>query len=405
MSGKKKWRNILKSIFRFIISAGIIFGVFFAIGIGVASYIDKSAPAGQVLSEEGQEEEEPQKPLDIDGPRINILALGVDTRNGEEHSRSDTMILTSIDPDFKKIVLVSIPRDTQVTLKGSKEKICTANFYGGPKYAVSTVESLMGIKIDHYVLADFKAFESIIDIIGGVTIDVPQRMYKPSEGINLQSGEQQLLNGHDALAYVRFRDYANGDIERTQHQQLFLRALTEEILKPVNIVKAPYIAKEVNKYLQTDMSLGTVLKLASWVPFFSKDSITAQTLPGYFYDERDARGNLINSFWLADAAKAKTLVDTMFTGEEVAVFQAGVKVDQNVNAARQAATTTTVSNSSNNSNRSEKEAAEEQKIENSSDNDKTASNDKEQDNIVITGVNNAGEISLSGGNNNQPPKI
>ncbi|MDR1159286.1 MAG: LCP family protein [Syntrophomonadaceae bacterium] len=403
MSGKKKWRNVLKSIFRFIISAGIIFGVFFAIGIGVASYIDKNTEAEQVLSSEAVQEEEPQKPLDIDGPRINILALGVDSRNGEEHSRSDTMILASIDPDFKKIVLVSIPRDTQVTLKGSREKICTANFYGGPKYAVSTVESLMGIKIDHYVLADFKAFESIIDIIGGVTIDVPQRMYKPSEGINLQSGAQQLLNGHDALAYVRFRDYANGDIERTQHQQLFLRALTEEMLKPVNIVKAPYIAKEVNKYLQTDMSLGTVLKLATWVPFFSKDSITAQTLPGYFYDERDARGNLINSFWLADAAKAKTLVDTMFTGEEVAVFQAGVKIEQNVNAARQV--TTTVSNSSNNGNRSEKETAEAQKIQNSGNDDKTAPNVKEQDNIVKTVVNNAEESSLNGSNNNQQPKI
>ncbi|MDR1615482.1 MAG: LCP family protein [Syntrophomonadaceae bacterium] len=347
-SGRKKLRGGLKSVFRFIISAGIIFGVFFAIGIGVAAYIDKNTSAEPVLSEAVQEkEEEIATPLDINGPRINILALGVDMRNGEEHSRSDVMILASIDPDLKKVALVSIPRDTQVTLKGSEEKICAANFYGGPEYAVSTVENLMGIKIDHYILADFQAFENIIDIIGGVTIDIPQRMYKPSEGINLQPGEQQLLNGHDALAYVRFRDYATGDIERTQHQQMFLTALAEEMLKPLNIIKLPSIAKEVNKHLQTDMSVGTILKLASWVPFFSKDSIAAQTLPGYFHDIRDAHGTLLNSFWIADAAKAKTLVSTMFTGEEVAVFQPAAEVNQNVTAAARQNTVV----SGNNSNR------------------------------------------------------
>ncbi len=304
----------MKLFLKKIFLIAIVFGLFFGVGCGIAGML---APNSQTVATDTA----PDTKID-DSKRTNILLLGVDARNGETISRSDTIILASIDPKQNKVALVSIPRDTKISGSsvGGMDKINSANVTGGPEFAVEKVEELMNENIDYYVEIDFEGFKNIIDALGGVNIDVDQKMYKPSEGINLKPG-LQTLDGDGALAYVRFRDYPLGDIERTEHQQVFLKALSQEVLKPSTIVKLPTLAKEIQANVKTNLGLKDMLKIASWAPGFNSESVIAQTLPGSFYNQRNAQGILTASYWIADKTKTATLLDTMLNGQTVAVVQ------------------------------------------------------------------------------------
>ena len=305
--------------FKYALITGLVFGLFFGIGAGVTSMFSSST---NLLLEDGEENEEGLTRQD--GKLTNILVLGVDARPGETKSRSDTMMIVSIDPKLDKAAIISIPRDTKVEMPGTdNDKICVANVIGGPEYAVKMVEKLTNTKLDYYVELDFKGFKEVVDILGGVTVNVPERMYKPSEDINLYPGTKK-LNGRDALAFVRYRDYVNGDIDRANMQQYFLKALAEEILQPKTITKLPKLVKQANSHITTNMGVTDMLRIASWAPGFTADSVTTQTLPGTFYDVRDANGILVNSYWIADQGALKGLVDNMMQGKTVAVIQ-GVK--------------------------------------------------------------------------------
>jgi len=302
----------MKLFIKRIFALAVVFGLFFGVGCGI---VDLLSPDVKTVTTD-----ETDAPPVEDGKRTNILLLGVDARKGETISRSDTIILASIDPELNKAAVVSIPRDTKISgsASGGMDKINAANVIGGPELAVEKVEELMNEKIDYYVEIDFEGFKNIIDAMGGVTINVDQRMYKPSEDINLKPG-LQTLDGRDALAFVRFRDYPMGDIERTAHQQEFIKALGKEILKPGTIVKLPSLVKEARANVKTNLGIKDMLKMATWAPGFSGESIVAQTLPGSFYDQRNSKGVLTASYWIADKTKTATLLDTMLSGQTVAV--------------------------------------------------------------------------------------
>ena len=297
----------VKALFKFILVFGLVFGISFGLGTSIHKLL--------LTDNEPRTTDTPV----AKGERTNILLLGVDERPGEKQGRSDTMILASIDPKLNKVALVSIPRDTQINVTGSSlDKINSANMVGGPTLAAKKVEELTGEKVDYYVEMNFKGFAKIIDAVGGVNINVDQRMYKPSEDIDLKPG-QQLLDGSQALAFVRFRGYALGDIERTEHQQIFLKALGQELLQPKNIIKLPSLIKVADQNIDTNLSMADMLKMVAWVPGFGSDSIVAQTLPGYFLDKRDAYGNLTASYWIADKTKTEGLLEKMLSGQTVAV--------------------------------------------------------------------------------------
>ena len=301
----------MKSYLQFMLMMGLVFGIFYALGVGLVSAFIP-----------GTEQALNNDPSAIaDKKRTNILILGVDARPGDINSRSDTLILASIDPTRNKVAVVSIPRDTQINgAAGSgMDKINSANVTGGPQLAVKEVERLMGEKVDYYVEMNFEGFKKIVDTLGGVSINVDQRMYKPTEDINLQPGVQR-LDGSDALAFVRYRGYVQGDIERTAHQQEFIKALGKELLQPATIAKLPQLIREANTYVDTNLRLTDMLKMATWAPGFNAESIVAQTLPGYFLDKRDANGVLTASYWVADTKQASTLLDKMLDGQTVAVL-------------------------------------------------------------------------------------
>ena len=252
-----------------------------------------------------------------EGHRLNVLLLGVDARKGETMARSDTLILASVDTKSKQMSLLSIPRDTRVNIpKHGWDKINAADALGGPEMSMKVVSDLLGIPVKYYVQANFNGFKNIVDALGGVTLDVEQNMYHedPDDGgayeINLRKGVQR-LDGDKALQYVRYREYAMGDIDRTTHQQRFLVALAKEMLQPSTILKLPTLVPEINKHVKTNLSVSDMVTLASAGKKLENGNIVAQTLPGR---PLNIDGG---SYWGVDPAEAKQMVAKLFNGETV----------------------------------------------------------------------------------------
>lgn len=185
---------------------------------------------------------------------INVLVLGCDEREGESVARADVIIVATLRPEAKEVSMFSLPRDTRVAIEGhGHDKINHAMSYGGIPLVQSSVENLLGIEIDHYVKVNFDGFINVIDALGGVNVEVPTRMYKPLEAIDLLPG-YQTLDGADALAFVRWRGDGTGDYGRIERQQQFIAALSEK-LKGMRLSQALDVASAVMDSIETDMSV------------------------------------------------------------------------------------------------------------------------------------------------------
>jgi len=193
----------------------------------------------------------------------NILFLGVDG-DAESSSRSDSMILVSVDYAHRKIKLTSFLRDSWVYIpsKGKNAKLNAACTYGGPQLVADTIEYNFGINIDHYVMVDFEMFTNIIDCLGGVDVEVTE---KEADFINrttrqtVDYGESVHLNGEEALVYCRIRKL-DSDYNRTLRQRKVISALIEQA-KTAGISKIIQTMKDVFPLIQTDMSVSEINKL------------------------------------------------------------------------------------------------------------------------------------------------
>ena len=167
----------------------------------------------------------------------NILVLGTDSRTSAGDpsqweagaQRTDAMMIMQISGDKKDVSVMSIPRDSWVDIPGHGEgKINAAYSYGGPSLTIQTVENLTGIRISHFVIADFESFQNLTNELGGVTINLkePQTL----AGTEFPAGAQH-LNGKQALAYTRERkSLPGGDLDRVKRQQTWMRAIVREVL-------------------------------------------------------------------------------------------------------------------------------------------------------------------------------
>lgn len=213
--------------------------------------------------------------------RVTVLLIGLDYRDwsaGEKYSRSDTMILLTLDPLTKTAGMLSIPRDMWVAIPGFKHgKINTAYYLGesyhlpggGPGLAVKTVEQFLGVPINYYAQIDFGAFIRFIDEIGGVKIDVPYKIKVDPLGDNntktLKPGVQT-LPGDLALAYARNRYTEGGDFDRAQRQQQVIMGIRNRILHfemlPTLIAKAPTLYQQLSSGVHTNLGLDEIIRLA-----------------------------------------------------------------------------------------------------------------------------------------------
>lgn len=215
--------------------------------------------------------------------RVTILLLGLDYRDweaGNNYSRSDTMILLTLDPLSFTAGILSVPRDLWVAIPGfSHAKINTAHYLGdayklpggGPGLAVKTVEQFLGVPIHYYARIDFGAFVRFIDEIGGVKIDVPEPITIDLRGSavgskkTLQPGVQ-VLPGEWALAYARARYTEGGDFDRAERQQQVILAIRDRILSldmlPILINKASVLYQELSSGIHTNLDIDEAIKLA-----------------------------------------------------------------------------------------------------------------------------------------------
>jgi polyisoprenyl-teichoic acid--peptidoglycan teichoic acid transferase len=231
--------------------------------------------------------------------RVNILLLGGDSRglDPSDLPRSDSIMVASIDPVSKKAHLFSILRDTYVKIPDNGEdRINAAITTGGPNLAMKTVSDLLGIPIQYYVYTDFKGFMALVDSIGGIDFEVEKDMkWSDSEDnhlydINLKKGMQH-LDGKTALQYVRFRHDAMSDFTRTERQRNFLKAVASKLQTTSSIVKLPRILNAVDPYIETNLSINNMLKLAS-LGFEAKSDgiVSAQLPPTELLDVKTIRG-------------------------------------------------------------------------------------------------------------------
>ena len=199
--------------------------------------------------------------------RVNIMLMGVDERK-EDVGRSDTLMVASLNADQDKVSLLSIPRDTRVKIKRhGYDKINAAYAYGGEALSQSTVESFLGINIDHYIIVNTNSFGKMIDAIGGVDIDVDNRMFYEDPWddngglvIDLKPGLQH-MDGKTAITYVRYRD-EEGDAGRVRRQQKFMRACFDKLSDPSMMMKLPEIIKEARNAVKTDLSISEMIEIA-----------------------------------------------------------------------------------------------------------------------------------------------
>ena len=191
-----------------------------------------------------------------------VLALGSDAREQDEVSRSDTMILTRVDPLAGKITMLSIPRDTKVQIEGhGTQKINAAYAFGGVAGAVHAVHELTGAPISQVALVRFDGIESLVDYLGGVSVNVPVAVNDPSyTGLVLPAGPTE-MDGHTALLFSRARHgFDLGDYQRQKDQRILIEAIMDKMLaNPPH--KLPEVVSHMGGMLGTTMRMYTILPL------------------------------------------------------------------------------------------------------------------------------------------------
>ena len=213
--------------------------------------------------------------------RVSLLVMGLDYRDweaGEGPPRTDTMILLSVDPINRTAGMISIPRDLWVSIPGyDYGRINTAYQLGeaynhpggGPALAAETVEQLLGVPIDYYAQIDFGTFVRFIDIIGGVKINVTEKIKIDPLGDgntrNLKPGTYTLA-GDLTLAYVRARKTEGGDFDRAMRQQEVILAIRKQILNYKLLTtlgpQAPVLYQELSSGINTNLTMDQIIRLA-----------------------------------------------------------------------------------------------------------------------------------------------
>lgn len=218
--------------------------------------------------------------------RTNLLVLGLD----DEEVRSDVIALINFDPSKKKINILSIARDTRVKVGGKYSKINSLISKGGEKLVAKEVENITGLNVDYYMILNFKGFREIVDVVGGVEIDVPMDMNydDPTQNlyIHLKKGNQ-ILDGGKSEQFVRYRKgnhkgegYEDGDIGRIEAQQLFLKEFISQKLKPRYILKAGSIFSILKDNMKTNIEIGDLDFFVREVNNIRINEVSTFTLPG-----------------------------------------------------------------------------------------------------------------------------
>jgi LCP family protein required for cell wall assembly len=267
--------------------------------------------------------------------RVTILAMGLDARDwGPEANsaatRSDTMIVLTMDPIAKTAAMLSIPRDLYVEIPGyGFDKINKAYFYaekdrlpiGGPGLAMQTVENLLGVPIDYYAVVDFNSFTTFVDTIEGIDVYIPfdNMIIDPvgDEDVKQLHFGWNHLTGSEALAFARARSTEHGDFDRASRIQQVILAIRDKILNlnmvPKLLAQATNLYEQISSGIKTNLTLEQIIQLA----LVAKD-IQRMQIHGGVIDEScllsmDSFNN--ESVLIPDMDKVHALRNKLFTSD------------------------------------------------------------------------------------------
>ena len=225
----------------------------------------------------------------------NILLAGTDGRPGEKNSRSDAMMILTVDNKNKSLKLTSLERDSYVDIPGhGKQKLTHAYAYGGINLLTQTIEENFKVDIQNYAVVDFYSFMDIIDELGGVTVDVKQNeikelnkfipeTYKWNESNNkgpiqyIESSGVQKLNGYQALAFSRIRKN-DSTSERDRRQREVIESIMESV-KNLPITKYPSLLDTILPYVKTNMKPAQILSLGTKILSIGNFNINQMNFP------------------------------------------------------------------------------------------------------------------------------
>ena len=294
-----------------------------------ASSVDNPSTLAALLSDSNAQVAAVSTALDLDPSELdinpdlpdtwlNVLLLGTDERYLNQNARTDTMIICSINKTTGEVKLSNIMRDTAIDVRvGSKYdglyRINAANYFGGPKYAIKTVNQCLDLNIEHYVMVNFFGFQKIAQALGGVTLDITEAEMNE---INVRAVEQAWagyyagvneddlleanvyletygpnthLNGRQALAYARIRKL-DSDASRAGRQQRVLQGLLDQ-LRTKNAAEIMIMGASLFTNVQTNMSLEHVLEIANVVLQSSDLEMDTLRLPVNGSYKQEVRNN------------------------------------------------------------------------------------------------------------------
>ncbi len=255
-----------------------------------------------------------------DSKVLNVMLFGEDNKGEDEHGRTDTMILMSIDNRHKKLKLTSFQRDTYVYIPGyGNNKINAAYTFGGPKLTIETIEANFGIKIDRYAVVDFDSFIDIINTLGGIDMEVTQdeiayinyQMYKNGQSDEWSTIKDPAglvhLNGQEALWYARNRGLTIGeddneigidgdDWDRTSRQRKLLEKLFND-MKKADITKIISIVSTVGPMITTNLKKDEITALVSHAITYLSYSVEQYYVPTeglWYYNDNTPAGSVID---------------------------------------------------------------------------------------------------------------
>ena len=303
--GRSRTTSLLRSfgavVYSLYVTVGIFIGLTFLGSVAWASASARDAtanPGPSVISSVFKPLEIIFPPADADraaevdvvafwpdwagSERINILLLGIDQRDDERESglptRSDTLIVVSIDPITKSAAMISFPRDLWVQIPGfagREERINAAYRFGelskqeggGPGAAARTIEANFGLKVPYYAIVDFRGFQEVVNLAGGVVVDVPRPLRDdeyPTEDYGVErvyfAPGPQLMDGITALKYARTR-HADNDFGRMARQQQVLMALRDRALSLNILPQLPSVMGEGMRTVKTNFTVPQLLGL------------------------------------------------------------------------------------------------------------------------------------------------
>ncbi len=264
---KKKGKKKTKLIAIFFVELFVLALVF--IGFKLLTTVNK-------IEQNNGQDNEIEVPAEIDGYR-NIILFGVDSRQNSvsKGTRTDTIIIASIENKTKNAKLVSVYRDTYANIPDlGYKKINAAYFNGGYSLALTTINRNFDLDAKEYVTVNFQSVVDVVDMLGGITLDIQENELKYVNGYvnslnkingtnvgHLKSAGTQLVNGTQACAYSRIRYTSGGDFKRTERQRIVVQKIFDKV-KSSDLATINKIVDKVFPQIATNLSTTDILSLA-----------------------------------------------------------------------------------------------------------------------------------------------